>query len=80
MRASKASWVKPILQMRSLTIMDMVVIVDYYQVTTIDENMNWMKLTRLLSISFSKPQGPLLYIYLTSKSLITILNVYTREK
>ena len=35
--------------MQTLTIMDMVAIGDYYHVTTMNEDMNWMKLTHHLS-------------------------------
>ena len=35
--------------MQTQTRMDKVVIEGYYQMTTMDENVNWMKLTHLLS-------------------------------
>jgi hypothetical protein len=37
------------IQMQTLLGMDMAVIEDYYHMTIMDENMNWMKLTYLLS-------------------------------
>ena len=42
--------------------MDKVVIEDYYYTTTMNENVDWMKLTNLLSC-FSLSLGPILYIY-----------------
>ena len=42
--------------MQTLTWKDMVVIEDYYPLTILDENMCWMKLTRLLSV-FLKTLG-----------------------
>ena len=47
--------------------MDRVVIEDYYHMTTIDENINWMKLIHLSSIFSLDLRGPLLYIYLYFK-------------
>ena len=46
--------------------MNMVVIIDYYHMTTIDENMYWVKPTHVL-LNFSKTQDLLLYIYLYLK-------------
>ena len=40
---------------------------DYDHMTTMDENMNWMKQAHLLSILISTIEGPLLYIYLYFK-------------
>ena len=37
--------------------MDKVVVQDYYHVTTMDENVNWMKLAHLLSIFIINPRG-----------------------
>ena len=45
-----------------------------------DENVNRMKLTNLLSYFFSYTVGPLLYNYLYFKKLIVFLDVHTREK
>jgi hypothetical protein len=42
-------------QMKNLTIMDRVVIRDYYHMTTMYTNINWMKPTQLMSIFLSKP-------------------------
>ena len=39
--------------------MDRVVIGDYYYMKIMDENVNWMKLTYLLSIFLYKSYGPL---------------------
>jgi len=79
--------------MQSLTRMDKVVIDDYYHATTMNETMNWMKLTHLLSI-FSQnltqelfctfPTTKFLIVFckstLTSKFLTPYLNVRTEEK
>ena len=40
-----------------------------YYMTIIDENVFWMKLAYLLSFFFSKPHGPLLYIYINFEVL-----------
>jgi len=53
--------------MHIITRMDMVVIEDYYHMTTMDENMNSMKLKHLLS-TFLYTLVPLLDIYFTSNS------------
>ncbi len=37
--------------------MDKVVIEDYYHMTTMDENVNWMKLAHLLSIFILNPRA-----------------------
>ena len=42
-------------QMQALSRMGMVVIEDYYHVTIMDENVNWMKLTHLMSVFPIKP-------------------------
>ena len=49
----------------------MVVIVDHYPMTTMNENINWMKLTHLLS-NFCLTLRPPLYIYMNFKFLNTI--------
>ena len=41
--------------MQTPTRMDKVIIEDYYHMTTMDENMNWMKLTNQFSDKISKP-------------------------
>ena len=41
--------------MQTPTRMDKVVIEDYKHMTTMDENVHWMELTRLLSKDFLKP-------------------------
>ena len=49
--------------MKMLTRMDMVVIKDYDHVTTMGDNVNWMKLTHLLSSFFSKAKlGPFIHL------------------
>ena len=45
----------------------MVVIEDYYHMTTIDENMNWMKITHLFSNNSLNLRAPFIYIYLYFK-------------
>ena len=67
-------------QMKNLTRLDRVVIRDYYHMTTMDENMNWMKPTHLLAISSLNLRRPLLYMYFFfSKFLIAVSNIHTRE-
>ena len=78
--------------MQSLTKMNKVVIDDYYHMTIMNENMNWMKLTHLSKFSFKpylktllyilhfKILNNLLYIYTCFKVLISFLNVHTKEK
>jgi hypothetical protein len=66
--------------MQNPTTMDKVVIKNYYHMTTIDENVYWMKLTYLLSIFCSNLQGLLLYIYLYFTILNNFLKMYTLEK
>ena len=41
--------------------MDKVIMEDHYHMTTMDENMNWMKPTHMLSSCFSKVEGRMLY-------------------
>jgi hypothetical protein len=53
--------------------MDKIVIEDYYHMTTMDENVNWMKLAHLLSNYSLNPKGPLLYIYLYFNILNNII-------
>ena len=57
----------------------MVVILPYDQMTTMDENVNWMKLPHLMSDFSYKPKGPLLYISLYFETLIAFLDVHTWE-
>ena len=60
---------------------DKVVIEDYHQMTTMDENVNWMDLTHVLSTYFSKPLGPLLYCTSTFPSTFLIASLmYTLKK
>ena len=51
-------------KMEALTRMDLVVIEDYCDMTTMDENINWMTLAYLLSSLSLNLTAPLLYIYL----------------
>ena len=57
--------------MQTPTRMDKVVIKDYYHMTTVDENVNGMKLTNLLSISSLYLRGPCWTFMFTSIFLIT---------
>ena len=50
-------------------LLDKVVIEDYHDMTTKDENVKWMNQTRLLLIWFSELQGPFLYISIYFKIL-----------
>jgi hypothetical protein len=51
--------------MQVLTIMDTTIIWCYYHVSTVDENVNYIKLTHLFVVFiFSTPRGSLMYIYL----------------
>ena len=62
--------------MQTLTRIDKVTIEDYYyMIMMIDENVNWMKLTHLLSI-FSLH---LRYNYCPTLYTLAILNVHTKE-
>ena len=69
MSTSKASWVKSKTQMQTSTRMDKVVIEHYYHMTTINENVHWIRLPHVLSRFSSKLQGPFLQIYLCFKIL-----------
>ena len=46
--------------------------------TSMNENVNWMKLTHTLS-NFNKPQTPFCTFTFTSKFLIVLLNVHTKH-
>ena len=59
--------------MQTPTRMDKVVIEDYYHMTTMDENMNWMELTHSLPIF---PQTPISLC--TSTFTSTFLDVHTK--
>ena len=61
--------------------MDKVVIGDYYHMTTMDENVNWITLTHLLS-NCALDLRVLFFCTstITSKFPIAFLNEYTREK
>ena len=47
--SNNLEFVKPRTQMQTPIRMDKVVIKDYYHMTTMDENVNWMELTHMLS-------------------------------
>jgi hypothetical protein len=55
------------------------VIADYYHMTTMDENINWMKLTHLLLIISLNLRAPFCTSTLPSTFLIALLNVHTIE-
>ena len=65
---------------KTLTRMDKVVIEDFYHMTTMDGNANWMKLTHLLPKFSLNLRAPFCTFTLTSNFLIAFLNVRTREK
>ena len=56
------------------------VIENYYHMTTMDESMNWMEVTHLLSIFSLNPRAPFCMITFTSTFLMSFLNVHTRGK
>ena len=64
--------------MQSLTIMVKVVIKDCHHMTTMDENVNWIKITHLLLISFIKLKAPFYAFAFTFESLVDFPNVPTR--
>ena len=59
----------------------MAAIEDYDRRTIMDENVNWMKLTHLLSIFFSTlaPPPNVHLPLLQKKNIIAFLDVHTRE-
>ena len=65
--------------MQNLPRMDIVVIKNYYQMTTMNENVNWMKLTMYTLFNFSSPPAPFCTSTFTLNNSKK-LNVYTREK
>lgn len=67
--------------MQSLTRLDMVVIEDYYHMTTMNDNVSWMKLAHLLSIIPLTLVVPFVHLHeYPTKLLISFLNVHTREE
>ena len=68
------------MQKHSLTRMDKAVINDYYHMTTMDESMNWMKLTHLMSTISPNLLVPFCTFHFTSKLLIDFLNIHSEEK
>ena len=65
--------------MQTPTRMNNVVIDDYYHLTTMYENVNWMELTQLLSKKSLNPRAPSCTSTFTSSFSIAFLNVLTRE-
>ena len=57
----------------------MVVITDYYHMTTVDENVNWMKITHILSTFTLNLRGPFCTSTFTSKFLIIFLNAHLEK-
>ena len=54
--------------MQILTRMDKVVLKDYYHMTTMDENVNWLKLTHLLSIFSLNLKAPFCTLHVLQKN------------
>ena len=78
---SESLWfVKLKIQMQTPTIMNKVFIEDYYHMTKIDENVNWIKPMHLLSIVSLNLEAPFCAFTFTLKKLIDILYIHTREK
>ena len=71
---------KPKIQMQTLAIMDMVVIKDYYHMTTMDEDMNWMKSTLLLSYFPPNLRAPFRTSTFTPNFFIFFFEKYTIKK
>jgi hypothetical protein len=66
--------------MQTLLGMDMAVIEDYYHMTIMDENMNWMKLTYLLSNFTLNPTTSFAHLRLFQNLKNLFLNIHSREK
>ena len=66
--------------MQTLTKTHIVVIEDYDLVTTLDEKVDWMKLTHLLSKNSLELRASFCALTFTLKKLIASLNVHTKEK
>ena len=67
-------------QMWTLTRINKGVIGDYYHVTVMNENVNWMKLTHLQSNNSLNCRVCFCTSTFTSKKFIAILDVYIREQ
>ena len=67
-------------QMQILKWMDMVVIEEYYCMTTMNADMKWMKLRHLLLTFSLNLRTPFCTFTFTSIFLIAFSNVHTREK
>ena len=65
--------------MQTLTRMDKVVIEDYHHMTTIDVDVNWMKLTHLLLIFSLNLRAPFCTFTFTLIFLIAFSNVHTTK-
>ena len=74
-----SSLLKPKTHMQSIPSMDMIVIEDYYHMTTMGENVNWMNLAHLLSM-FSLNLRPYCTSVFSSMFLIAFLKIYALEK
>jgi hypothetical protein len=73
-RASNLQVPRTLLQ--TLTRMDIVVNEDYYHMTTMDENVNYMKTSTSIVKFSSKPYALLLYNYLYFKILNSLFNYF----
>ena len=60
--------------------MDKVVIEDYYHMTTMDVNVNWMELTYLLSKFSLNPRAPFCTSTFTSTFSIAFLIIHNLRK
>ena len=76
-RSKSFQFVKPKIQMQTLTLMNKVVIEDYCHMTIISEIANWMKLTHLLSKISLNLRAPFCTFTFISKKFIAFLNVHT---
>lgn len=65
--------------MQTVQRVDMIVIEDYYHVTTMDENVNIMKLTHLISKNPLNSRAPFCTSTFTLGFLIDFLIIHTKE-
>ena len=66
--------------MQNLITMDMIVIEEYYHITIMNKNINWMKLAHLCSKESLILKGPFIKLPLLPSSLISFVNADTRDK
>ena len=59
--------------------LDRVVVEDYYYTTIMDENVNWMQHTYLISILFLNHKDPLYTLAFTSENCIVLCIQHTRK-